>query len=414
MRCVALITTMVALILAVRGAADDWPEFRGPTGQGIAAAGKLPIAWGTSKNIAWKQEIPGRGWSSPVVYQGRVYLTTSVPAPGGDQSLRALCLDADNGTILWDREIFHQDAATAPVIHGKNSHASPTPLIQGRRLYVHFGRQGTACLDLAGKVLWRNNELTYTPVHGNGGSPMLAGNLLLFSCDGGDQAFIAALDRATGRLRWKTERGVDAFKRFSFSTPLLIAVNGRQQIVSPASNAVYAYDPVSGEEIWRVRYDGYSVIPRPVYGQGLLFICTGYEAPSLLAIRPDGKGDVTESHVAWRTNRAVPHTPSPLLVGTELYLVSDSGVASCLDARTGRVHWTKRLGGSYSASPLYAGGKVYFQNEDGLGTVIEAGRHFQALARNDLEERALASYAAAGNALFIRTQNHLYRVQIPQ
>jgi len=412
MKCVALITTVVGLILAARVAADDWPEFRGPTGQGIAPAVKPPVAWGTSKNIAWKQEIPGRGWSSPVVYQGRVYLTTSVPASGGDQSLRALCLDAANGTILWDREIFHE--ATAPAIHSKNSHASPTPLVSGQRLYVHFGRQGTACSDLTGKVLWRNDELTYTPVHGNGGSPMLAGDLLVFSCDGGDQAFIAALDTATGRVRWKTERSVDAAKRFSFSTPLLIAVNGRQQIVSPASNAVYAYDPTSGEEIWRVRYDGYSVIPRPVYGQGLLFICTGYEAPSLLAIRPDGKGDVTETHVAWRTNRAAPHTPSPLLVGEELYLVSDNGVASCLDGRTGRVYWTKRLGGSYSASPLYADGKIYFQNEDGLGTVIQAGRHFQALARNDLEERSLASCAAAGNALFIRTQKHLYRVQIPQ
>jgi outer membrane protein assembly factor BamB len=396
----------------VRG--EDWPEFRGPTGQGLVREGSLPTRWGPSKNVGWKQAIPGAGWSSPVVSDGRVYLTTSVPvenSPTGDQSLRALCLDAKTGRILWDREALREDGATAPRIHSKNSHASPTPLVNGGRLYVHFGHQGTACLDLTGKVLWRNTSLGYAPVHGNGGSPILVGDSLVFSADGADKQFLAALDRNTGKLLWKTDRKNEAERKFSFSTPLLITVKGQQQIISPASNMVGAYDPRTGREIWRVRYDGYSVIPRPVYGHGLVFICTGYNSPSLLAIRPDGQGDVTRTHVAWTVRRYVPHAPSPLLVGDELYMVSDRGFASCLDAKTGRVYWQERLEGSYSASPVFAGGKIYFQNEEGVGTVVKAGRQFEGVAKNSLEERTLASYAAVDGALFLRTAKHLYRME---
>ena len=197
------------------------------------------------------------------------------------------------------------------------------------RIYVHFGHQGTACLDLSGKVLWTDDLHAYEPVHGNGGSPILVNDLLIFSCDGGDQAFVAALEASTGKVRWKTDRSVEADRRFSFSTPLLITVNGRKQLISPSSGAVYAYDPETGKEIWRVRYDGYSVISRPIYGHGLVFISTGYNAPSLLAIRPDGRGDITDTHIAWSINHAAPHAPCPLLVGEEIYMVSDNGIASC-------------------------------------------------------------------------------------
>ena len=372
--------------------------------------GALPTIWSPDKNVAWKQEIPGKGWSSPVVAGGRVYLTTAVPGDGGDQSLRTLCLDAAKGNIAWNKEIFHQDGANSPSIHSKNSHASPTPLVRDGKLFVHFGHQGTACLDLDGRILWRNATLRYAPVHGNGGSPILVENLLVFSCDGGDQAFVVALSTEDGSVRWKTPRTVEASKKFSFSTPLLIDAGGRRQIISPGSNEVCAYDPADGKEIWRVRYNGYSVIPRPVYGHGLVFICTGYERPSLLAIRADGKGDVTDTHIVWKTSKAVPHTPSLLLAGKELYMVSDSGVASCLDARTGAVHWQQRLGGNYSASPLLAGNKIYFQSEQGTAMVVQAGKQFKLLAKNALDERTLATPAAANGALFIRTENHLYRI----
>lgn len=402
----------IVLFVAMASPAEDWWQFRGPTGQGAWDGGPLPTEWGPTRNVAWKQEIPGEGWSSPVVADGRVYLTSAVAGPGEakDWSLQALCLDAGTGSTLWKTEVFRVDAKKA-YVHGKNTHASPTPLVEGGRLYVHFGSYGTACLDLSGKILWRSTEVKYNPVHGPGGSPVLVGDALVFSCDGGDSAFVAALDRNTGRLLWKTPRSVNPPKKFSFSTPLPIEVNGRKEVVSPGSGMVGAYDPKTGEEIWRVRYDGYSVIPCPVYAQGLVFLSSGFDKPQMLAIRPDGKGDVTDTHVVWRTAKGAPLTPSPLAVGDELYLISDGGVASCLDARTGRPYWQHRLEGHYSASPVYGDGKIYVQSEEGTGTVLRAGKEFAEVARNPFDERSLASYGVARGALFIRTARHLYRIE---
>jgi outer membrane protein assembly factor BamB len=413
LRCLLILTAVLATSALVRG--DDWPEFRGPTGQGHAP-GRLPIEWGPQHNVAWKQALPGAGWSSPIVWKDRLYLTTAVPiGDNGDQSLRALCLDATKGKMLWDREVFRQDGATAPAIHAKNGHASPTPLTDGQRLYVHFGHQGSAALDLQGQVLWRQTELSYRPVHGNGGSPILVDDALVFSCDGSNSQFVIALDAATGTVRWKTPRRTEAIKKFAFATPLLITVGDRRQIISQGAGLVGAYEPTTGKEIWRVRYgDGYSVVPRPVYAQGLVFVCTGYDEPGLLAIRPDGQGDVTDSHVAWRRIRGgVPLNPSPLLVGEELYLISDLGVATCLEAKTGKVHWQERVGGAYSAAPLFGDGRIYLQSEAGAAVVIQAGKTFVSLARNNLGERVLASYAVADGALFIRGERHLFRIQAP-
>ncbi len=401
------------ILISSMHAAQDWPEFRGPTGQGHATTTKLPLEWSSTQNVAWKQPVPGRGWSSPSLAGGRLFLTSAV-GEGGEskRSLRALCLDEPTGKILWDVALFDQDASAAPRIHGKNSHASPTPLVADGRVYVHFGHQGTACLDLNGKVIWKNTELSYSPVHGNGGSPILVGNKLVFSCDGGNDPFIVALDKSTGKVIWKTPRVTTAKRTFSFSTPLLITVNGKQQIISPGSGAVCAFDPQSGKEIWRARYgEGYSVIPRPVLGHGMIFIGTGYDTPIVMAIRVDGTGDVTDTHVAWTLKKGAPNTPSLLLVGAEVYMVSDGGIASCVDAKTGTVHWQERVGGNYSASPVFANGRIYFQNEEGIGVVVKAGKEFQKLASNDLGERSLASYAVAEDAFYIRTEQHLYKVK---
>jgi outer membrane protein assembly factor BamB len=300
-----------AFLAAAAASAADWTDFRGPGGQGHAEVKGLPVEWSPTKNVAWKRAVPGLGWSSPVIANGQVIVTSAVPVGGDskDLSLRALAYDAKTGEPTWDVELFLQKGETAPKIHGKNSHASPTAVVHGERIYVHFGHQGTACVDLSGKVLWRNQDLSYPPVHGNGGTPALVNDLLVYSADGANDPFVAALEQASGQLRWKSLRVSDAPKKFSFSTPLVISVDGQPQVISPGSNSVGAFDPRTGEEIWRVRYQGYSVIPRPIYAGGLLFIGTGYDSPSVIAIRPGGKGDVTDERLVWTVKKGAPHTP---------------------------------------------------------------------------------------------------------
>jgi outer membrane protein assembly factor BamB len=405
----------VFFVVSPASFAADWPQFRGPAGNGHADATNLPTTWNESTNVAWKAAIAGRGWSSPSLFQNRLYLTTAVPSETEKtQSLRALCIDAANGKLLWEAEVFQQPADT-PAIHDKNSHASPTPLVEGNRVYVHFGHAGTACLDLSGTILWKDTTHAYEPVHGNGGSPVLVEDLLIFSCDGADNPFVVALDARTGLEKWRFDRSSDSKNKFSFSTPAVISVNGRQQLITPGSGVVNALDPATGREIWRVFYgDGYSVIPKPVYGNGLLFVATGYNSPNVMAIRPAGaSGDVTDTHVAWTVKKAAPHTPSLLLVGDELYMVTDkTGILTCVDARTGDEHWHERIGNNYSASPLFADGKIYVQSEEGPAIVIKPGKTFSKISDTGFkEEPTLASYAAGDNCLFIRTEKNLYRVQ---
>jgi outer membrane protein assembly factor BamB len=394
--------------------AEDWPQFRGPLGQGHATGTNLPVEWGPEKNVAWRTELEGNGWSSPIYVQGRVYLTEAVEQSEADSmrySLRVISLDAKTGKTLWETEVFVEDAGS-PNIHNKNSHASPTPLIEGDRLYVHFGHQGTACLTLRGEIVWQNRELNYKPVHGGGCSPVLAEDVLVFSADGASDPAVYALDSKNGQLRWKFARPNDPPKKFAFCTPLVITINGEKQIISPGAGSVSALKPSDGTELWRVDYgDGYSVVPRPVFEHGLVFLSSGFDAAEALAIRPDGTGNVTETHIAWREKRGAPHTPSMLVVGDELYMVSDGGVASCLDAKTGEIHWKERLGGGYSSSPLFVEGKIYFVNEAGKGTVLAPGKTFTKLGENGFPERTLASYAAGENALFVRTEKALYRVE---
>ncbi len=394
-------------------AQEDWPEFRGPTREGHAESKNLPLRWSKADNIVWKASVPGVGWSSPVVYRGTVYLTTAgIDDAGNPTSLDALAFDLASGHQIWTRTVFA--VSSQPDKHSKNSHASPTPIVESDRIYVHFGHLGTAALDPSGRVLWRQTSLAYSPVHGNGGSPVVVNDKLIFSCDGGADPFIAALNKVNGEVLWRVPRITSAAKTFSFSTPLLIEVDGRSQLITPGSGIVSALDPANGRELWRVRYgEGYSVVPRPVFGHGLVFVGTGYDRPWAYAIKVDGRGDVTDTHVAWKSARSAPNTPSMLLVGEELYFVSDSGVASCVDARTGQLHWNERLGGDFSASPLHAHGRVYFTNERGKTFVVKASTQFEQLAENDLGERTLASLAVSGSSILQRTEEHLYRIQEP-
>jgi outer membrane protein assembly factor BamB len=400
-----LVVCWTLTLIAIELRAADWPQFRGPTGQGHSSETGLPLEWSESRNVVWKTPVPGRGWSSPVVAGGRVWLTTASKDKGA--SLRAIAFDVDTGREIVNVEVFH--LRSADLLNAKNSHASPTPIVDGDRVYVHFGAEGTAALTTTGDVLWKT-KLPYQSQHGNGGSPALYGDLLIVSCDGSDDAFVAALDTRTGKVRWRAPRR-QPFDQ-AYSTPLVIRVGDRDEIVSVGAYRAAAYDPQNGKEIWRVAYaDGFSNVPRPVYGHGLVYIATGFNQPSLLAVRPDGTGDVTKTHIAWTLRRAAPLTPSPLLVGDELYVVNDAGIATCLDAKSGEARWVQRLaGGDYSASPVLADGRIYFLSEGGVATVIAPGREFRRLATNTLDGETLASMAISAGSIFIRTESHLYRI----
>jgi outer membrane protein assembly factor BamB len=384
--------------------ADEWPQFRGPSGQGHSAEAGLPIAWSESQNVVWKTPVPGRGWSSPVVAGGRVWVTTSVNEKGA--SLRVVAFDVASGREAVNVEVFR--LRSADLTNPKNSHASPTPIVEGDRVYVHFGAEGTAALSTSGEIVWKA-RFQYESQHGNGGSPVLYGDLLIFSCDGSDNAFVVALDKRTGKVRWRTWRRDPVDQ--AYSTPLVIRVGDRDQLVSVGAYRAAAYDPQTGKEIWRVSYaDGFSNVPRPVFGHGLVYIATGFQQPSLLAVRADGAGDVTKTHIAWTLKRGAPLTPSPLLVGDELFIVNDGGIASCLDAKTGATHWVQRLGGAFSASPVFADGRIYFLSEEGMSAVLAPGKEFRKLAESTLDGAILASMAVSERSIFIRTNSHLYRL----
>ncbi|PYR27315.1 MAG: hypothetical protein DMF92_16555, partial [Acidobacteria bacterium] len=319
---------------------------------------------------------------------------------------RTLAFDVETGRQVVNTEVFR--IRHAGIINPKNSRASPTPIVEGDRVYVHFGADGTAALTTAGDIVWRA-QFSYDSMHGNGGSPVLYDDLLIVSCDGADTAFVVALDKQTGKVRWKTSRRQPWDQ--AYSTPLVIRVGERDELVSVGAYRAASYDPRSGKEIWRVGYpEGFSNVPRPVYGHGLVYIATGFNEPSLMAVRVDGTGDVTRTHVAWTLRRGAPLTPSPLLVGDELYVVNDTGIASCLDAKSGRTHWQERLGGNYSASPIFADQRIYFLSEEGVATVIAPGTQFRRLGTNELDGATLASMAVSGASIFIRTGTDLYRI----
>ena len=394
-------------------ASEDWPEFRGPTGQGHSERKNVPLRWSDKEHVKWKTEVPGLGWSSPVYSHGEIWLTTSL---NEGSELRACCFEMETGDLKRNIVVFGENSAKS--IHGKNSHASPTPLLQGDRVYVHFGTYGTACLSRAGDILWKA-KLDYEPQHGPGGSPVLFENLLIINCDGTDIQFVVALDKNSGDVLWKTPRTHASEARLTgkksppmaFSTPLIIEHQGQPLVISAGSDHVAAYDARTGKEVWWSQYDGYSVVPRPVSAHGMIFVSSSYDGPELFAVRLGGQGNVTDSHVAWTLKKGAPHNPSPIVVDNEIYVVSDRGILTCLDAVDGKKHWQKRIGGNFSASPIYVDGRIYLTDEKGNTTVIQPGKKYVELAKNSIGDRTLASLAPLNGGMLIRTQDYLYRIE---
>ncbi|MBL8816684.1 MAG: PQQ-binding-like beta-propeller repeat protein [Planctomyces sp.] len=399
------------------GDAGGWTEFLGSGGNGFSNAARLPTHWSETENVRWKVDIAGMGWSSPVVSAGRIFLTTAVSeSEGARHSLRTICIDSQSGKEIWNVEVFRHAEDETVEIHGKNSHASPTPIVEGDRLYVHFGPHGTACLSTDGQILWKNTELKYLPQHGNGGSPAVAGDLLIICCDGKDIQYVVGLKTEDGSIAWKVDRDTEPSRGFSFATPAVIHDSaGELLAVCPGSSAVFCYNAASGKEVWRVDYgEGYSVVPRPIFQGGMVYVCSGFGDEQLLAIDPKGTGNITSTHVRWSTKKATPKSPSPILVHSMIFMVSDAGVASCLDAETGKLLWQERLGGNFSASPIATKDNVYFQSETGTVTVVKASPNFELVAKNQIGDgvlRTFATPAVDGDGLLLRSETSLYRIE---
>lgn len=411
MRTTAL---LLALTISVSYAAagDNWPQFRGPAGDGRCDAAGLPVTWSETENIKWKTPIHGRAWSSPVVWGDQIWLTTATK-DGHDQFV--VCVDRNSGEILHNSKLFHNDELQ--ITNALNSYASPTPVIEEGRLYVHFGVYGTACLDTAsGKALWQRRDIYCDHFRGPGSSPILYDNLLIFHMDGIDVQFVIALEKTSGKTAWKTPRPADLQQidpdlRKAYSTPLVIRVGGRDQIVCTGAMYTIAYEPATGKEIWRVRHGGFSNASRPVCANGMVFVNSGFGRPTLWAVRIDGRGDVSETHTAWKCSKGMPMKPSPVIVGELIFAVSDSGVMTCLEANSGEIVWQKRVGGQFSASALYADGRIYFFSHEDKAIVIEPAREYRELAVNRLDDGFMASAAVAGKALYLRSKTHLYRIE---
>jgi outer membrane protein assembly factor BamB len=410
----ALASSLFILLPAFTQQGDNWPQFRGPDGNGHSQARGLPLKWSETENVVWKTAIHDRGWSSPVIYGSQIWLTTATP---DGRQLFALAIDRDTGRVLKDLKLF--DVEKPQYAHPFNTYASPTPAIESGRVYITFGSAGTACLDTKTfRVIWERRDIECNHFRGAGSSPIIFRDLLLMHFDGSDHQFVIALDKRTGKTVWRTNRSIDfqdigpngkpqadGDYRKGFATPHVATIDGKPVLISLGSKAAYGYDPVTGRELWRVEERGqHSASTRPVVGHGLIFYPTGLSAGQLFALRPD-------SSVAWKLQRGVPNKPSILLIDDLIYMIHDAGVASAVDAKTGGVVWQKRIGGEYSASPVFADGRIWFFSEEGKTTVMKPGRTGEVVAESQLGDGFLASPAISGRAFYLRSRTNLYRIE---
>ena len=434
------ITTLSLIVIAVlclscsslrteSASSNNWPRFRGPNVPGHSAETGLPVNWNANSNIAWKTAIPGDGWSSPIVWDGKVFVTS---ATDNGTKCRVLCVDAQSGKILWDKHVFDQQPRRK---EAKKSYATPTPVTDGENAFAVFGDGSVVALTMSGDIAWTNREVAFYSRHGLGASPMLHNGLLIMPYDGSaqvsaagnypqvsdtertgwqipwDKSFIAALDTKTGRRVWTGKRGMS---RIAHVTPFVATVDGKEQIISGAGDRLQGFDPKTGDLVWSIYAQGEGVSPSPVLGDGMVFASSGFEKSTLRGVKLSGaKSDVTESHIVWEQKKGVPTQPSPVFVKPHLYAITDGGIASCYDPNNGEIIWQERIGGNFSASPVFADGKIHFLSEAGETTVIEAGPQFKILAKNPLGEKCQASMAVSGGRLFIRSDKNLFCIAKP-
>jgi len=406
---------LLLVICQTANAGENWPSFRGVANDGISDALDVPVEWSEKKNVRWKTAIHDQGYSTPVIWENQIWLTT---ATEDGLKFYAVCVDFESGKIIHDKLVF--EVETSQRKHPQNSYATPSPVIEAGRVYVHFGTNGTACLDSkSGNILWTREDLKCIHWSGPGSSPFMYKHLLILHMEGKDQQYIIALDKKNGETVWKTDRPKELYEktiplyRKGFSTPIITRIDGKDQLISVGAQTCHGYDPLTGADLWHVYYGTDSTVSCPVSDGELVFFNTGVQRPSpeLWAVRPTGRGDVTQSHLVWKILEHVPNESSPIIRNGLIYMVSDRGIFSCIDTKTGEIFWQENLRGQFSASPVYAAGRLYFSNKKGETKVISEGKDFKLLSSNALDEGCIASPAIKGNSIIIRTMTDLYRIR---
>ena len=411
-----LLSITVASCLVIE-ANEQWSQFRGHFGNGIIKSTSAPINWSDNTNIDWKTPIHDRGWSSPVIWNDQIWMTTATKE---GNKMYAICVNKLSGKIEHDIHVF--DVKSPQAITNENTYASPTPVVEEGRVYVHFGTYGTACISTKdGQILWKRRDLNCDHEIGAGpaSSPFIYNNFLIFNVDGRDVQYVIALNKETGETTWKTNRSVDfsdvqVNQRKAYGTPFIIPRGNSNQMVSIGAKGVYSYDPENGKELWKAEHRGWSIAPRPVYGEGLVFTMIDRDRPEMWAINPNGSGDITETHIEWKETKRMPPRASPIIIKGLLFVVDRNGYISCIEAKTGKSIWQKRMKGRFSASPILANNLIYFFNEDTVCTIIKPTRELVIVAENKLSsDKLMATPAFDENSIYIRTENNLYRIKEP-
>lgn len=410
--CILLLITVASCV--VIEANEQWSQFRGHYGNGIIKSTSAPINWSENTNIDWKTPIHDRGWSSPVIWNDQIWMTT---ATKDGNKMYAICVNKLSGKIEHDIHVF--DVKSPQAITNENTYASPTPVVEEGRVYVHFGTYGTACISTKdGQILWKRRDLNCDHEIGAGpaSSPFIYNNFLIFNVDGRDVQYVIALNKETGETAWKTNRSVDfsdvqVNQRKAYGTPFIIPRGNTNQMVSIGAKGVYSYDPENGKELWKAEHRGWSIAPRPVYGEGLVFTMIDRDRPEMWAINPNGSGDITETHIEWKETKRMPPRASPIIIKGLLFVVDRNGYISCIEAKTGKSIWQKRMKGRFSASPILANNLIYFFNEDTVCTIIKPTRELEIVAENKLSnDKLMATPAFDENSIYIRTEKKLTRI----